>query len=141
MKDSIRRLRYTKRMGGIGCISSVRVNAQGILLSRKRHIQPPPPTDLLATAIKGAFIILPEAIPSEIHDRVANGDNLFCAMCGITVGEHDDFADRAAKFLVDSDVALCSTCYEGAKMLSMPSAKTRWLLAQVEQTHQFGNNE
>lgn len=98
--------------------------------------------DLYACNIKGSVITFP-----RVSDWISNGKGHFCSMCGIMGGEMDELTGSPADFFVgsgseeihgnisgSSDVlALCSTCYEGAKSLSVPSERTSWLLFKVEQ--------
>jgi hypothetical protein len=75
----------------------------------------------------------------------ADSSEIYCQMCGISVGDIDEYTGKQAKFraaLVPNNGlglrsiapnlrVLCSTCNQGAKNVTGEKPSTIWLLSQV----------
>lgn len=89
-------------------------------------------------------------ISAKTRARVLDRNGYTCRMCGIAAGDPDDRTDRPARLHIghivdksqggsddeDNLRALCSTCNQGAKNITLEPPSFGWLMKQVRRARE-----
>ncbi|HTV07043.1 MAG TPA: hypothetical protein VME86_16865 [Acidobacteriaceae bacterium] len=92
-----------------------------------------------------ALLVFSRSVPAVVRQHAADTEEIYCQMCGVTVGDIDECTGRQAKFrasLVPNNGLsfrsrfpnlriLCSTCDQGTKNITGEKPTGVWLLSQV----------
>ncbi len=105
---------------------------------------------LLTEEPKTAAVKFARSISAKLRAEVLDRNGFTCRMCGLTPGDVDPFTDRKVRLhlghILDKNLggrdelsnlrALCSTCNQGAKNITLEKPSVIWLLSQVRRAGQ-----
>ncbi len=95
-------------------------------------------------------VVLPQGISAKLRAEVLDRNGFTCQMCGLCPGDIDPSTGRAVRLHIGhikdkrlggkdelSNLrALCSTCNQGAKNITLEKPSTIWLLSQISRAGQ-----
>ena len=90
------------------------------------------------------------SVPESVKASLSDEDEVQCGMCGLSLGDVDEYTGRIATFCADwipnngiSSTSrfpevriLCSTCNQGAKNITGEKPTAIWLLSQIRRAGQ-----